>query len=583
MHVNVLITSSKRQAKIKTFGLSVATLDVFLFANTIGPKDEEILAMTEWTYASMWESIAAAIPEKPAIVQQDLVMSWQEFDRAANGLAAYLVDGGLGRQAKVAVYARNCPEYLIGTYAAFKASLVPFNVNYRYGNEELAYLFENGDAEAVLFETVYAEKIDAIRDRLPGVKLWIAIKRSGYPIPHWAVPYSAIAPADSPPEGNGPRSSEDQMFIYTGGTTGMPKAVMWRQGDLIGKGGYGSNPLLGIGPMDHPGQSGQRALEFPIPVRMLIGPPLMHGTGLLSAFAALSAGGTVLLNQPDHFDAVESWNLAEKWQATWIIIVGQPFAQPLLDALDAEPGRWDLKSVLFFTSSGAMWNEENKRGLLRHMPQAALMDAFSSSEALGLGTSVTTAAETVHTAEFALGEDCAVFDEDGNRVQPGSGVRGRVAVGGFIPVGYYKDPVKSASTFLTIEGQRWSVPGDWALVNEDGSLTLLGRGSQCINTGGEKVFPEEVEEALKRHPAVVDAAVCGLPDPRFGERVAAVASLKPGAVIDQRDLIDHVRGELAHYKAPRHLLFVDTVPRAPNGKMDYAEVKRRAAEAFAVS
>ncbi|MGC1469659.1 MAG: acyl-CoA synthetase, partial [Sphingorhabdus sp.] len=228
-------------------------------------------------------------------------------------------------------------------------------------------------------------------------------------------------------------------------------------------------------------------------------------------------------------------------------------------------------------------NEENKRGLLRHMPQAALMDAFSSSEALGLGTSVTTAAETVHTAEFALGEDCAVFDEEGKRVQPGSGVRGRVAVGGFIPVGYYKDPVKSEATFLTIEGQRWSVPGDWALVNEDGSLTLLGRGSQCINTGGEKVFPEEVEEALKRHPAVVDAAVCGLPDPRFGERVAAVASLKPGVTVDQMELIEHVRGELAHYKAPRHLLFVDTVPRAANGKMDYAEVKRRAVEAFAVS
>jgi acyl-CoA synthetase (AMP-forming)/AMP-acid ligase II len=507
---------------------SQVALEQDAYVKRRGNREEERTKMTEWTYASMWESIAAAIPEKPAIVQQDLVMSWQEFDRAANGLAAYLVDGGLGRQAKVAVYARNCPEYLIGTYAAFKASLVPFNVNYRYGNEELAYLFENGDAEAVLFETVYAEKIDAIRDRLPGVKLWIAIERAGYPVPQWAVPYSDIAPADSPPEGNGPRSSEDQMFIYTGGTTGMPKAVMWRQGDLIGKGGYGSNPLLGIGPMDSPDQSGQRALEFPIPVRMLIGPPLMHGTGLLSAFAAFSAGGTVLLNRPDHFDAVESWNLAEKWQATWIIIVGQPFAQPLLDALDADPGRWDLKSVLFFTSSGAMWNEENKRGLLRHMPQAALMDAFSSSEALGLGTSVTTAAETVHTAEFALGEDCAVFDEDGNRVQPGSGVRGRVAVGGFIPVGYYKDPVKSASTFLTIEGQRWSVPGDWALVNEDGSLTLLGRGSQCINTGGEKVFPEEVEEALKRHPAVVDAAVCGLPDPRFGERVAAVASLKAG-------------------------------------------------------
>jgi len=182
-----------------------------------------------------------------------------------------------------------------------------------------------------------------------------------------------------------------------------------------------------------------------------------------------------------------------------------------------------------------------------------------------------------------LGEDCAVFDEEGRRVEPGSEIRGRVAVGGFIPVGYYKDPVKSAATFIEIEGRRWSMPGDWALVNADGSLTLLGRGSQCINTGGEKVFPEEVEEALKRHPAVVDAAVCGMPDPRFGERVAAVASLKPGMSADPMELVDHVRGELAHYKAPRHLLCVEKVPRAPNGKMDYAEVRRMVTEAFAIN
>jgi acyl-CoA synthetase (AMP-forming)/AMP-acid ligase II len=545
--------------------------------------EEDGVEMTEWTYATQWESVAKAVADKPAIVQQDNVMSWREFDEAANGLAEYLVQSGLGRQAKVALYARNCPEYLVGTYAAFKASLVPFNVNYRYGNDELLYLFENGDAEAVIFETVYAERIDAIRSRLPGVKRWIAIERPGFPLPGWAVSYADIRPCENAPTGNGPRRSEDLMFIYTGGTTGMPKAVMWQQGDLIGKGGYGANPLLGLEPMKGPEEAGDRAKAMPIPVRMLIAPPLMHGTGLLSAFAALSVGGTVLLNRPDHFNAIETLDLAEKWQATWMIIVGQPFAQPLLDALDAEPGRWNLQSMLFFTSSGAMWNEENKRGLLRHMPQAALMDAFSSSEALGLGSSVMTSADTVHTAQFALGEDCAVFDEEGRRVEPGSEIRGRVAVGGFIPVGYYKDPVKSAATFIEIEGRRWSMPGDWALVNADGSLTLLGRGSQCINTGGEKVFPEEVEEALKRHPAVVDAAVCGMPDPRFGERVAAVASLKPGMSADPMELVDHVRGELAHYKAPRHLLCVEKVPRAPNGKMDYAEVRRMVTEAFAIN
>lgn len=539
--------------------------------------------MTEWTYAAQWESIAKAIADEAAIVQQDSVISWGAFDRAANGLAAYLVQSGLGRQAKVALYARNCAEYLVGTYAAFKASLVPFNVNYRYGNDELLYLFENGDAEAVLFETVYTDRIEAIRMRLPGVKRWIAIERPGAPVPAWAVAYSDIEPADAPPGDNGPRSSDDVMFIYTGGTTGMPKAVMWRQGDLIGKGGYGANPLLGLEPMASPKEAGARASAMPLRIRMLIAPPLMHGTGLLSAFAALSVGGTVLLGRPDHFSADETLDLVEAWKANWLIIVGQPFAQPLLDAMDAQPDRWNLASMLFFTSSGAMWSEENKKGLLRHMPQAALMDAFSSSEALGLGASVMTTADTVHTAQFLLGEDCAVFDEDGNRVEPGSEIRGRVAVGGFIPIGYYKDPAKSAATFVTIEGRRWSIPGDWALVNADGTLTLLGRGSQCINTGGEKVFPEEVEEALKRHPAVIDAAVCGMPDPRFGERVAAMASLKPGVLIDSAELIDHVRGELAHYKAPRHLLCVDIVPRAANGKMDYAEVRRQVGEAFAIS
>jgi acyl-CoA synthetase (AMP-forming)/AMP-acid ligase II len=370
-------------------------------------------------------------------------------------------------------------------------------------------------------------------------------------------------------------------LLYTGGTTGMPKGVMWRQGDLIGRGNFGANPAVGLPPLEHPAQAGPRAKTLPIRSRSLIAPPLMHGTGQLAAIGALAQGGAALLLPQGHFDAEALWDLADKHKATRITIVGEPFAQPMLAALDANPGRWDLSSVMFIGSSGAMWSRENKLGLLRHMPQLQLVDSFSSSEALGMGLSTMTATAEVATARFVLGPECAVFTEDGRRVTPGSGERGRVAVGGYLPVGYYKDEAKTAATFPVIEGKRWSIPGDWAEIGADGEIVLLGRGSQCINTGGEKVFPEEVEEVLKLHPAVRDAAVTGLPDARFGERVAALVELMAGAEAPSEvELIAHVKGRLAHYKAPRHALVVDTLGRAPSGKLDYKAIKARAIAAF---
>jgi fatty-acyl-CoA synthase len=304
----------------------------------------------------------------------------------------------------------------------------------------------------------------------------------------------------------------------------------------------------------------------------------MHGTGQFSSLIAMNLGGAVVTLPSRHFDVHELLHEVERNKVNSIIIVGQAFAGPILDALDAEPGGYDLSSVIMMSSSGVMWAQDNKEGLLRHLPQAALFDSFGSSEAVGMGASVSTAGGASQTARFQIGPACAVFNDEGERVVPGSGERGMVAVSGFIPLGYYKDEAKTAQTFRTYEGQRWTVPGDWAEVNDDGTLVLLGRGSVCINTGGEKVFPEEVEEALKQHPDVRDAVAVGIPDDRFGETICAVVEAVPGTTPDLATLADHVKEHLAHYKAPRHLVLVDTIGRAPNGKVDYKRLKAVANE-----
>ncbi|MCR5879741.1 AMP-binding protein [Phenylobacterium sp. J367] len=540
--------------------------------------------MTAWTFADVWEAIAAAQPDRPAQIQGPRVLTWADFDARADALAADLIAAGLGRQAKVAAFLFNGPEYLETYFAAFKGGFAPVNTNYRYGPEELVYLFDNADAEAIVFHAGFAEVLESVRPRLPKVKRWIAVAEPGHAAPDWAADYEAIVgkvPAQRPVKAPWGRSVDDLLLLYTGGTTGMPKGVMWRQDDLFNVIGAGGNAALGLLPCVSVEELIGRitAPDHLFPVS-LVACPLMHGTGQFSAFIALNQGGAVATLPSRKFDAVELWNEAERLKATAIVLVGLAFSTPMLEALEANPGRWDLSNIRAMSSSGSMWSQENKRGLLSHVTNAIIYDSLGSSEAVGLGASASAPGMEAQTAAFMLGPNCAVFTEEGRRVEAGSGERGMVAVTGFLPAGYYKDPEKSAKTFREIEGQRWSVPGDWAEVNADGSLKLLGRGSVCINTGGEKVFPEEVEEALKTHPDVRDAVVVGVADPRFGERICAVVEPEGAAVPGLQELSDHVRSQLAGYKVPRELVLVETIGRAPNGKVDYKGVKDRALKAL---
>ncbi len=543
--------------------------------------------MTGWAYADIWEEIAAAVPDRTALIQGERVVRWGEFDARANAIAAFLLQAGLGRQSKMAAFLYNAPEYLESYYAAFKAGLVPVNTNYRYGDQELTYLFDNADAEAVVFHASFAPLVDQIRGRLPQVKAWLAVPQPGHPAPDWASDYERIASAGAPrtiaPWG---RSGDDLLFMYTGGTTGMPKGVMWRQEDLFKVLGGGGNLIEALSPLETPAEAGQRALaaergEMPGPRLMMAAAPLMHATAQFTALSVLTGGGAVAVLPSQRFNAAELWSEVERLGVTSISIVGQAFAAPMLDALEAQPGHWDLSSLRRIGSSGTVWSHENKQGLLKHLPaDCVLFDSLGSSEAVGVGGSQSSAGAAAETARFVVGPNTAAFTEDGRRIEPGSGERGLLALAGFLPMGYYKDPEKSARTFREFEGRRWSVPGDFATVEADGTLKLLGRGSQVINTGGEKVFPEEVEEALKRHGAVRDAVVVGVPDARFGERICAIVDLQPGAPAPSlADLAAHVRLHLADYKAPRELVLAPAA-RSPNGKVDYKAAKALALEAL---
>ena len=533
-----------------------------------------------WNYADLWETVAGAIPDRPAQIHGDRQLNWADFDRRADGLARHLLDAGLGRQAKVAAYLHNAPEYLETYFAAFKAGLAPVNTNYRYVADELLYLFDNADAEAVVFHAAFTATVEEIRPRLPKVKTWIAVASPGHPVPAFAVDYQAVAERGvGRTHGPWGRSADDLLLLYTGGTTGMPKGVMWRQEDLFFVLGGGGNLLLDLPPFESLPDADERARARD-PGVTIAAAPLMHGTAQFTAMGALTAGGAVACLPSTRFDAVEFWSEAARLKATGAAIVGMAFAAPMLDVLEANPGRWDLGALLRLGSSGTVWSMENKQGLLRHLPQCAIFDSLGSSEAVGLGASSSAAGAEAQTARFMVGPNSAVFTEDGRRVAPGSGERGQVAVSGFLPVGYYKDPEKSARTFRQFEGRRWSVPGDFATVEGDGTLRLLGRGSQVINTGGEKVFPEEVEEAIKRYPGVRDAAVVGVPDPRFGERVCAVVDMNGAHGPALAAISDHVRVHLAAYKAPRELVLAPIV-RAPNGKLDYPSLRALALGALA--
>jgi fatty-acyl-CoA synthase len=537
--------------------------------------------MSNWKFADLYEAIAAKIPDHPCQIQGDRIVSWGDFNRRASALTADMLEAGLTHQSKVAAYLQNCPEYLETYVAAFKGGFVPVNTNYRYGPDEVTYLFDNAEAEAVVFHSTFTALVEQVRGNLPGVKRWYCVVEPGDSVPSWAEDYRVVVGRDAPHRVEGPwgRSGDDLLLLYTGGTTGMPKGVMWRQDDLFNVVGAGGNVALGIPPGDSVEELVDRIDPAGRGLVVLSACPLMHGTGQFTSLIAMNLGGAAVTLPSRSFDVSELFDSIERHRVQTLVIVGQAFAGPMLEHLNANPTGRDLSSLIMITSSGVMWSQENKDGLLRHLAHVMLFDSFGSSEAVGMGGSISRAGEAAtKTATFALGPTCAVFTEDGRRVVPGSGERGLVAVGGFIPLGYFRDEAKTAQTFRMFEGQRWSVPGDWAEIAADGSLILLGRGSVCINTGGEKVFPEEVEEALKKHPSVRDAVAVGIPDDRFGETICAVVEAEPGQSPELSILADHVKSHLAAYKAPRQLVLIDTIGRAPNGKVDYKRLKAHALE-----
>ena len=545
--------------------------------------------MSNWNYADVWEIVADVQPDSIAVTQGDRNIAWRDFDRGADGIAQFLLALGAAQQDKVAIYLYNSPEYLQTTFAAVKVGLVPVNTNYRYGDDELSYLWENADAIAVVFHGAFTDRIEGILDRVPGVKGWLWVDDGSGPCPDWATPYEDAAKSAiervSAPWG---RSGDDLYMLYTGGTTGMPKGVMWRQDDLFAR-------LIDSAVRHYDVDGGLEPVRASLeasPGGAILMPacPLMHGTGAFTANTVLAEGGRVCLLESRKYDPSEMLDTVAREKVNGLVIVGDPFSLPLLAVLDEHPGEWDLSSLVMIISSGAMWSEPVKQRLLAHHPGMILADAFSSSEALGMGISVSGGGTAAMTASFTLGPDVRVLTEDGREVESGSDEVGVLALGGRNPLGYYKDEEKSGGTFKEIDGVRYSIPGDYAQIDADGTIHLLGRGSVCINSGGEKIFPEEVEEALKTHPAVRDAVVVGVPHPTYGEQIVAVVELHPagggagagagsdaGGTPAEAELIGHVKDQLASYKAPRRVRAVATIGRAPNGKVDY---KRHRAESM---
>ncbi len=508
----------------------------------------------ESTSPSPWSrrSLSLAVP--------GAAVTWADFDRRADGVARALLDAGLGHQAKVAQYLYNCPEYLESFFACCKAALVPVNTNYRYTGAELAYLWTNADVEAVVFHDTFVDRCDELRRQLRGIRLWLWVNDRNGRCPDWATPYAEVA--DRHVDRVDPaRSGDDLILLYTGGTTGQPKGVMWPQDTLF-------RMLEELNGRD----VAARALDRPGP-RVLPAPPLMHGTALFFALPVLGQGGCVVTTADHRFDAESLLDVVVAEGIKGLCIVGDAFAKPIVEVLDRNPERWDLSGVRVVFSSGVVLSPSVKERLLTHLPRATIVDSLGSSETGSVARSMSTAQGT--TGSFQVGRRTRVIDDAGEDVAAGSGAIGRVVLAGHQPLGYYKDPVKTAETFVELNGTNHVITGDWAEVNADGTLRFLGRGSVSINTGGEKVYPEEVEEAIKLVPGVVDAVVVGIPDVRLGEVVAAVVEPAAGKMLDVDELRAALRESLAGFKIPR-LVVQQPVGRAVNGKADYRALREAA-------
>lgn len=535
-------------------------------------------------FATIWEGTADAVGDAPATAHGAEVRDWSTFDSNAARLASALRSAGIGSGDKVALYLYNGFEYLESQFAAFKERAIPCNVNYRYIAEELEYLLNNADAKAIFFDYALRDRVAEVAPRCQHLQLLVQV--GGSELIDGAVSYDDLL-NDHEPATRMARSGDDLWFLYTGGTTGKPKAVMWPHDQMIAN-MVGHYRILKRDIPENATDAVAAAVELherKHTTRLLAAAPLMHGTSGINALYTLSKGGMVATLTNRSFNADELWGMVAQHRLTMLAIVGDVFARPMLQSLQearAAGKPHDLSSVYQILSSGVMWSTESKNALLEHKSMT-LIDSLAASESLGQATQTTRRDkhENTSTGRFTLGPTTAVITDDGRFVEPGSGEVGHLANRGANPVGYYKDEAKTAEVFPVIDGVRWAIPGDYATVDADGTITLLGRGSACINSGGEKIFCEEVEETLKSHEAVLDANAVGLPDKRWGQSVNAVVSIAAHATVSDDELIAHCRSRIAPYKTPKRIFRVEQFVRSPNGKADYQWAKAKA-ESMAV-
>lgn len=513
--------------------------------------------MGMWNLADLFEKVVDEVGDREAVVAGSDRLTYGQLDERANRLADVLRERGVGVGDRVALSMRNGHEYLEAMLAAFKLRAVPVNVNVRYTVDELAYLLGDATPTLVLHEPHLTDRMAAAAERMATPARLLA------PGPAYE---RALAGADPQRPTVPGRGDDDHYVLYTGGTTGQPKGVVWRHEDIF----FGAllTPAPDGGVPASPEELAVAARSGRS--RCLPASPFTHGTAHWSALSTLYGGGTVVVGDDTNGLVPPAlWDLVETEAVSMLVIVGDAFARPLADALDAHPDRWDLSHLLVLASGGAILSPAVRQALLAHLPWAVVVDGYGTSETGGQGRmAVWPGQHNGGLPRFTVDEGTAVLDDELRPVEPGSPVVGRLARRGFIPLGYHNDRDRTGRTFPTVDGVRWAVTGDRATVDADGSITLLGRGSSSINTGGEKVFPEEVEATLKAHPAVFDAVVVGVPDERWGQRVAAVVQPRRSATVTLDELSAHCRRTLAGFKAPRQLVLVDAVVRHPTGKAD---------------
>jgi acyl-CoA synthetase (AMP-forming)/AMP-acid ligase II len=525
--------------------------------------------------ADLFEAVADADPAREILVVGERRLTYAELDGRANRLANALGARGVTPGDSVGLQLANGTEYVEGMLAAFKLRAVPVNINYRYVERELRYLYEDAGVRALIYHRAFGPHVQAATDPEALVALLEVDDGSGAPRFDLAEDYDDALAVASPgrPDPAG-RSGNDLYLIYTGGTTGMPKGVVWRHEDIF-KAGMGGGDAAQMGNFVTGSQ--ELAARLPPPgLCALAAPPLMHAAAHWLTFHHLFCGGKVVMTPLGRFDPPEVWDVIGRERVLTLVAVGDAMVKPLLDELEAHPDRYDISGLWVVASSGAPLSEQSKSRLRTLLPDRMIVDSLGSSE-----TGVLGAKGGQGGATFQLGEFTSVLTERGTRVGAGDGVVGKVARRGHVPLRYHNDPEKSARTFVTVDGERWALTGDDATIEADGTVRMLGRGSQCINTGGEKVYPEEVEEAVKSHPAVEDALVVGIPDERWGERVVALVQTVADAELTLTDLQAHSRDQVAGYKLPRDLVLVERIVRSPAGKADYRWAKQHAVDSLA--